>query len=200
MLPPGRARADAATDFEGAAGAFVTLRGAFEVLADARRRAEYDERCAAAEAAFVAPPAVTTFEPGGFEELVEARPVGAAPWLVVFTMGPDSPCGPCHQLRPLVREAAAALRPHVRVGVLHCDVARLKRVCESQMEGRGYYPIVKLYAAPGVARILDLEPQRPELPSGTVIKLVSTLVQVLGSVRKPPDRFWAEPRGSERGP
>ena len=70
------------------------------------------------------------------------------------------------------------------VGVLHCDVARLKSACEAHMEGRGYYPIVKAYGAPGVERIIDVEYQQPELPSGTAFKLVASLVPVLASVPK----------------
>ena len=137
--------------------------------------------------------ALLELDPQSFEEQVVQRGTGKAPFIITFTMGPDSPCGPCHQLRPIVRDAAEAMRPHVRVGVLLCDVPRLKRVCEAHMEGRGYYPIVKVYGAPGVEKILDLEHQRPELPSGTIMKLLAAIVEVLSTVRKAPKRFWAEP-------
>ena len=72
-------------------------------------------------------------------------------------------------------------------------VARFKQLCESQMEGRAYYPIVKIYAAPGVQRILDLEQQQPVLPSGTMIKLIAALVDVLGRAGPAPTQFWASP-------
>ena len=61
------------------------------------------------------------------------------------------------------------------------------------MEGRGYYPLVKLYAAPGVQRLLDLEEQQPVLPSGTMIKLISTLAEVLSTSGPAPRQFWAAP-------
>ena len=136
---------------------------------------------------------MTIFEEGAFEALVERRGAAEAPWIVVFTMSPDSPCGPCHQLRPIVHDAAKAMGRAVRLGVLHCDVARLKRTCEAHMEGRTYWPIVKVYAAPGVHKILDLETQRPTLPSGTIIKLVAALAEVLARPQPAPRKFWAEP-------
>ena len=180
-------------DKGGTTGDFVTLHRAFEVLSDKAQREDYDHKCASTAAAFTASPAVTTFGIDDFRVQVEGRLPGGQPWLVIFTMGPDSPWGPCHQLRPIVREAAEVMRNYLQVGVVHCDVARFKPLCDSQMEGRGYYPIVKLYGAPGVQRILDLEPQRPELPSGTLIKLMAVLVEVLVTARPQPKRFWVDP-------
>ena len=65
-----------------------------------------------------------------------------SPWLVAFTMSPSSPCKPCHSLRPFVRKAADAVQGKVRVGTVHCDVH--KALCAEQLEGRNYYPILKV--------------------------------------------------------
>lgn len=77
------------------------------------------------------------------------------------------------------------MKSHVRVGVMHCDVEHLKGICNSHMEGRAYYPIVKVYGAPGVHRIVDLEQLQPQLPSGTIMKLVAAVVTVIASSRGP---------------
>ena len=85
------------------------------------------------------------------------------------------------------------MRGRLSVGVVHCDLPRFQPLCQAQMEGRSYYPVVKIYAAPGVQRVLDLEELQPVLPSGTMIKLIATLVDVLGSPVPAPKQFWAAP-------
>lgn len=108
-------------DKAGTAEEFVTLRGAYEILADAAERARYDEQVRLTASA-VDPTMVETLDPGSFARLVDQRPVGSPPWLVVYTMSPSSPCGPCHDARAEIRKAAEALRHRLRVGVIHCDV------------------------------------------------------------------------------
>ena len=49
-------------------------------------------------------------------------------YIVVFTMGPSSPCGPCHDLRPVVRASAELLKERgVRFG---SDRARSASIIE----------------------------------------------------------------------
>ena len=136
--------------------------------------------------------ALLEFDPQSFEEQVVQRGTGKAPFIITFTMGPSSPCGPCHQLAPVLEAAATTLRSHVRVGIVNCDVH--KNLCQSQMGGRGWFPVIKVYAAPGVERFLDLETFTPELPSGSVIKLVTNLLDALTSIAPNPTEFWADPQ------
>ena len=63
----------------GVAGEFITLRGAYELLSDASRRAAYDEQCASAEAALLEQPAVSVLDAAAFEAKVEARRSGEQP-------------------------------------------------------------------------------------------------------------------------
>ena len=72
---------------------------------------------------------------------------------------------------------------------MHCDLHAA--LCASQLEGRGYYPNLKLYsdaaaaaaaagsaAAAGLGSFVDLE--RPELPTAAVLRLAARLLE-LGS-------------------
>lgn len=167
---------------------FVTLRGAAEILTDASERARYDEHCRRLSASALAQP-VEAFDPTSFERLVlqrqEASPGGDGlgpllPWMVVFTMSPSSPCGPCHDLRAVVRSSAAALHGLLRVGTVHCDLH--KALCQREMDGREYYPVVKMYA-PGRATYIDLK--QPELPSAAVLHLTVDLLSALNYGRMP---------------
>ena len=176
-------------DKQGSQDDFVTLRGAYEILSNPEERAKYDAQCSSSASNA---DLYVRLTPDSFARLVRpsslwstSRPAGSGgPWLVVFTMSPSSPCEPCHRLRPFVRKAAESLAGAIQVGSVHCDLHGA--LCQSEMEGRGYYPIVKFYSDSAGARrsgIIDL--QNPELPAAAVLQLTAELVRLLGGVPKP---------------
>ena len=77
-----------------------------------------------------------------------------------------------------MRAAAEGLAGTIRVGTVHCDLHGA--LCRDQMEGRDYYPIVKLFASSARSGIIDLE--HPELPAAAVLRLVGRVVEVLGGL------------------
>ena len=168
---------------------FVTLRGAVEILSDPAERSKYDAHCRALAAStqshHVAALDLATFDAhmrggGGGRGGGRAGSGGGGDnlaWLVIFTMSPSSPCGPCHELRAIVRTAATALRGRLRVGTVHCDVHTA--LCRREMQGRDYYPVVKVYTADDVGgHYLDLK--QPELPSAAVLHLTVSLLDAIG--------------------
>lgn len=171
-------------DKQGSQDDFVILRGAYEILSNPQARAKYDEQCSLST---TLADAYERFTPDSFARLVRrsrwsSAPTDATPWLVVLTMSPSSPCEPCHRLRPFVRKAAESLAGVIRVGTVHCDLHHA--LCRAEMDGRDYYPLVKLYAdgAPNGGSILDL--QNPELPAAAILQLTASLMALLGGARK----------------
>ena len=75
----------------------------------------------------------------------------------------------------MVRSAASALDGIATVGVVYCDVEANAQLCEREMGGRGYYPVVKVM---GKSSAAFLELQQPELPAAAVIHLCTQLLSI----------------------
>ena len=74
---------------------------------------------------------------------------------------------------PLV---AQALRGRARLGVVHCDVKKLKPLCADEMGGRQYWPVIKLYGA-NSSSLLELA--NPQLPSASVLDVAAKVLELL---------------------
>ena len=122
-----------------------------------------------------------------FVSEVERRAPGSV-YVVVFTMGPSSPCGPCHELRPVVRASAEALRGKgVRFGSVACDVAHLQGLCAQELEGRQYYPLIKVFGSDRSRSASIIELRQSELPAAAVLHVCTELLVLLDSPAAAPE-------------
>ena len=172
-------RAGAGAGDAAAATPFLTLHGAYDVLSDAAERARYDDHLARTAAAAASDDAVALLDVPRFVSEVERRAPGTV-YIVVFTMGPSSPCGPCHDLRPVVRASAELLKERgVRFGSVHCDVAHLQGLCAEELEGRRYYPLIKVFGSDRARSASIIELRQSELPAAAVLHVCAELLMLL---------------------